>query len=105
MFVRPDSAYGTAATFMGDFSVDPDTYNEQDARLSKAMNAAWVRFAKSGDPNGGGLPAWPRFSNGKEGYMEFGDQIVAKEGLRKKQIDFLTEYSAQERERAASGSH
>jgi para-nitrobenzyl esterase len=101
----PDSAYGTAATFMGDFSVDPDTYNEQDARLSKAMNAAWVRFAKNGDPNGGGLPAWPRFGNGKEGYMEFGDQIVAKEDLRKKQIDFLTEYSAQQRERTASGSH
>jgi hypothetical protein len=37
--------------------------------------------------------------------MEFGDQIAAKEGLRKKQIDFLTEYSAQQRERAASGSH
>jgi para-nitrobenzyl esterase len=100
----PDSAYGTAATFLGDFSVDPDTYNEQDARLSKAMNAAWARFAKNGDPNGPGLPSWPRFSNGKEGYMEFGDKIVAKEGLRKKQIDFLTEFSAQQREHAA-GTH
>jgi para-nitrobenzyl esterase len=100
----PDSAYGTTATFLGDFSVDPDTYSEQDARLSKAMNAAWVRFAKTGDPNGPGLPSWPRFSNGKEGYMEFGDQIVSKEGLRKKQIDFLTDFSAQQREHAA-GSH
>jgi para-nitrobenzyl esterase len=100
----PDSAYGTTANFLGNFSVDPDTYNEQDARLSKAMNAAWVRFAKTGDPNGPGLPAWPRFGNGKESYMEFGDQISAKDGLRKKQIDFLTEFSTQQREHAA-GSH
>ena len=31
----PDSAFGTSATMFGDFSVDADTYNEQDARLAK----------------------------------------------------------------------
>jgi len=56
-----------------------------------------VRFAKTGDPNGPGLASWPRFSDGKESYMEFGDQIVVKTALRKKPLDFLTEFSASQR--------
>jgi hypothetical protein len=36
----------------GDFSVDADTYNDVDKRLSKALSQAWVRFAKTGDPIG-----------------------------------------------------
>jgi para-nitrobenzyl esterase len=95
----PDSAYGTQPTMLGDFSPDPDSYSDQDARLSKAMSAAWVRFAKTGDPNGAGLASWPRFSDGKESYMEFGDQIIVKTALRKNQLDFLTGFSASQRAR------
>jgi para-nitrobenzyl esterase len=89
----PDSVYGTAASFLGDFSVNPDTYNEQDARLSKAMSAAWVAFAKTGSPNGPGLARWPAFSTGHESYMEFGDRIAAGESLRKREIDFMSEFT------------
>ncbi len=102
----PDSAYGTTASFLGDFSVDPDTYNEQDLRLSKAMHAAWVQFAKNGNPNGPGLAHWPAFNASKESYLEFGDQIVTKEWLRKKPIDFLADVTAKMRERQSSaGTH
>jgi para-nitrobenzyl esterase len=94
----PDSAYGTSFTFMGDFSVSADSYNEQDAALSKAMNAAWVRFAKTGDPNGPGLARWPAFSDAKESYLEFGDQVVAKTGLRKRYLDFMSDFAAWWRE-------
>jgi para-nitrobenzyl esterase len=103
----PDSAYGTVPSLFGDFSPDADSYNEVDNRLSKAMSAAWVQFARKGDPNGSGLPSWPRFSDGKESYLEFGDQIVAKTALRKAQLDSLTEFSASQRARnggTASGS-
>ena len=93
----PDSAYGTEPSFFGDFSPDADSYNDVDARLSKAMMAAWVRFARTGDPNGPGLASWPRFSDGKESYLEFGDQIVAKTALRKKQLDFLTGFAESQR--------
>jgi para-nitrobenzyl esterase len=89
----PDSVYGTGPMLFGDFSIDPDTYNEQDARLSQAMSAAWVAFAKTGSPNGPGLRRWPAFAAGKETYLEFGDQIVAKDALRKQQIDFLSDFT------------
>jgi para-nitrobenzyl esterase len=89
----PDSVYGTGPILFGDLSINPDTYNEQDARLSKAMSAAWVAFAKTASPNGPGLTHWPAFGNGKEGYIEFGDQIAAKEALRKPQIDFMSDFT------------
>lgn len=97
----PDSVYGTSATMIGDFSVDADTYNEVDKRLSKVMGQAWVRFAKTGDPNGPGLTSWPAFQEGSESYLEFGDSIAAKTALHKKQLDFLTDFTASQRDHGA----
>ena len=60
--------------------------------------------AKSDDPNGPGLASWPRFSDGKESYLEFGDQIVVKTALRKNQLDFLTGFSASQRARNSAAT-
>jgi para-nitrobenzyl esterase len=100
----PDSAYGTSLIPMfGDFRVAPDSYNDQDDRLSQAMSAAWVRFAKTGDPNGPGLAKWPSFRQG-EAYMEFGDHIAPGNALRKTQIDLLTDFADKRRETATAAS-
>jgi len=88
----PDSVYGTGPIFFGDFSIDADTYNDQDGRLSSAMSAAWVAFAKSGSPNGAGLATWPRFGE-QESFMDFGDKIATGRALRKEQIDFMSEFN------------
>ena len=96
----PDSAYGTTPNVFGDFSIDADTYNEQDGKLSEAMSTAWVAFAKTGRPNGRGLTAWPAFSHGNETYIEFGDRIQAKEALRKQELDFLSEFTESLRNKA-----
>ena len=53
-----------------------------DQELSDAMSAAFLRFAATGDPNGGRLPAWPRYKSGEEGFLEFGDTIRAGSGIR-----------------------
>ena len=100
----PDSVYGTAPTMLGDFSVDADTYNDVDAGLSKSMGPAWVRFAKTGDPNGPGLTPWPVFTENKESYLEFGDSIAAKTALRKQQLDFLTDFSSSQRNHPATSA-
>jgi para-nitrobenzyl esterase len=48
-----------------------------DHRLSDAMSSYWVNFARSGDPNGAGLPAWPSFDTRREGIRFAGDITVA----------------------------
>jgi para-nitrobenzyl esterase len=90
----PDSYFGAEPSpLFGDLGVRADTYNDVDDRLAKTMSAQWAQFAKTGDPNGPGLPKWPRFTCDREEYLEMGDRIAARESLRKEQVDFLTRYA------------
>jgi para-nitrobenzyl esterase len=42
-----------------------------DEATAKAANAYWVNFAKTGNPNGQGLPEWPSYSPATEKLMDF----------------------------------
>jgi len=56
------------------------------------MQKYWTNFAKTGDPNGGGLPRWPKFDPAKRAYIEFTDAgPVVREGLRRQVCDLFTE--------------
>ena len=48
-----------------------DGYLMMDA-LSQELQGYWVNFAKTGDPNGPGLPKWPKFQPGKITVMALG---------------------------------
>jgi para-nitrobenzyl esterase len=48
--------------------IDPDPqgkYKDEDRQLSQKMALYWTNFAKTGDPNGAGIPEWPSFSENK----------------------------------------
>ncbi len=43
----------------------------EDWKLSDMISSYWVNFAKSGDPNGPGLPKWPAFTENNQQAMVF----------------------------------
>ena len=43
----------------------------EDLKLSDMISSYWVNFAKTGDPNGSGLPKWPAFSESDQKAMVF----------------------------------
>ena len=49
-------------------SVPKVVWDPQDRALSEQMMGYWTNFARSGDPNGPGLPPWPRYG-AKDGYL------------------------------------
>jgi len=63
-------------------------FDAGDEKLSDAMMAAWVRFARFGDPSGGGL-TWPRYDPAKDEYLEFGDPIRVGSRWRRRNMEFL----------------
>ncbi|MFQ5749863.1 MAG: carboxylesterase/lipase family protein [Planctomycetota bacterium] len=66
---------------------------DADFALSRTMHAAWLRFARTGDPNGGELPRWPAFRPGEEAYLEIGDAVEIGSGLFRAACDLFDEIS------------
>jgi para-nitrobenzyl esterase len=71
---------------------------ELDTRLADRMSSYWVNFARTGDPNGKGMPAWPAYDAAAEPYLDLGDVVQSRNHLLKAQLDFLEQ--AQQRRQA-----
>ncbi|MBI3838034.1 MAG: carboxylesterase family protein [Planctomycetia bacterium] len=100
---RPDrekyGAYHAAEIVyaFNNLSKTPWSIQPTDQDLSEVMSDCWVRFATTGDPNGGKLPAWPAYNQEQEPYLEFGDSIVQHNGLLRAQCDFFDAYASAKR--------
>jgi para-nitrobenzyl esterase len=46
--------------------------------LAAKISDAWINFARKGDPNHPGLPAWPKFNAEQRATMIFNDTCEAK---------------------------
>jgi para-nitrobenzyl esterase len=54
----------------------PWNWTAADRKLTDEMSSYWVNFARSGDPNGPGLPLWPAFTNAESKVQYLADPII-----------------------------
>ena len=63
----------------------------QEKELAKNMNIYWTNFAKTGNPNGQGVPNWPLYNNKNQDMLdiELDGKIVSKPDARKARLDVI----------------
>ncbi|TAM82869.1 MAG: carboxylesterase family protein [Acidobacteria bacterium] len=69
-----------------------------DFKISDAIMTYWSNFAKTGDPNGAGLPHWPRYTPQDRQVMILGDDIHAQPATDQKRFEFIDSFVARYRE-------
>lgn len=70
------------------------TWRPEDRAVSAQMVAAWANFAKFGNPNGPGVPAWPAFTKAKPAVMYFNAKSAAGPVPNPSQLEVLDGYFA-----------
>ncbi|XP_036605407.1 liver carboxylesterase 1-like [Trichosurus vulpecula] len=68
---------------------------EEEKKLSRTVMKYWVNFAKTGNPNGEGLPKWPAYDQ-NEGYLQINIAPKAANKLKEKEVEFWTKVMSKE---------
>ena len=68
-------------------------YTDEDKKFSEQVMSYWVNFARTGNPNGEGLPEWPEYENDKDSVMYL-NASGSKAGAipHNARMDFLTKF-------------
>ncbi|MBC8153616.1 MAG: carboxylesterase family protein, partial [Bacteroidetes bacterium] len=78
--------FGTLGPQMLAPTVQP---GERDRELADQTMTYWVNFARTGNPNGAGLPVWPTYDAGTPVVMQFADTTGAAAESGTEQFRFL----------------
>ena len=62
---------------------------QNDVAMAGTVNRYWINFAGSGDPNGEGLPHWPKYSVDTDELLLFRPDISSIARFRAPQLDFF----------------
>jgi para-nitrobenzyl esterase len=99
------STHGAEMTYVFRNSGPGGAPNSDDAALSEHVSDYWVNFAKTGNPNGPGLPAWPAFEEPQQLVLHIDGTLRAEPVPNLPQLRALDDYYAWRREQAHSGGH
>jgi para-nitrobenzyl esterase len=92
--------------YVFDHVTAPSTdFEPQDKVVSEAMVGAWVRFAKTGDPNAPDLPTWPAYREPGYQYLKYSDSIATDAGFREAQVEFCARLLEQLRRDSSVAQH
>lgn len=75
-------------------------WTDTDRELANLVSSSWVNFARNGDPNGPGLPAWPRYGASTTDVMVIGDEVKAGPLPDQDKMRFWDRWFARERQSA-----
>jgi para-nitrobenzyl esterase len=68
-----------------------DIITETDKKVAAILNDYWVNFAKTGDPNGEGLPEWPVYRSRRDELLEIerNGNVIARPDPKKERLDLI----------------
>ena len=83
--------FGTLDTIAG------VTWEPSDRKLSNEMVTYWSNFARTGDPNGGGLPVWPRYEAATRSVLHLDTTIHAAPDTLRPRYEAIDAFVAKQR--------
>ena len=76
-FVRAGASHYAELWYVFDhLDQEPWRWSTADRKVAEEISTYWVNFARSGNPNGQGLPPWPAFTNANSEVLYLGDPIT-----------------------------
>ena len=66
-----------------------ETVRDEDRKLSEEMMTYWTNFAKKGDPNGEGVPNWPKYDATDNSLIHLNSPITAGPDATRERYLFL----------------
>jgi para-nitrobenzyl esterase len=67
-------------------------WDKKDREYVEIMTSYWTNFAKTGDPNGAGMPNWSAYNSIDDNVLELGDQVTMRTHVNAAGLDCFDAY-------------